>query len=101
MSAITLSGKTCMVTGANSGIGKEVARGLAQLGATTIVVCRDQAKGEAAKNDIIATTGNKGVELMLADLSSLASVRKLAEDYMKTHDRLHVLVNNAGLIMGK
>jgi len=90
-----------MVTGANSGIGKEVAIGLANLGAITVIVCRDRIKGESAKNEIIGKTGNKSVELMLADLSSFASVRKLADDFKKTHDRLHVLVNNAGLIMGK
>jgi len=90
-----------MVTGANSGIGKEVAIGLAHLGAITVIVCRDRIKGESARNEIIGKTGNKSVELMLADLSSFASVRKLADDFKKTHDRLHVLVNNAGLIMGK
>jgi NAD(P)-dependent dehydrogenase (short-subunit alcohol dehydrogenase family) len=90
-----------MITGANSGIGKEVALGLAQFGATTLLVCREQTKGEAARSEIIGKSGNKSVELMLADLSSLASVRKLADDFKKTHDRLNVLVNNAGLIMGK
>ncbi len=90
-----------MVTGANSGIGEEIALALATMGATVVMVCRDSSKGEAARNHIIARSGNKLVELMLADLSSLQSVRGLAQKYRETHDKLHILVNNAGLIMGK
>ncbi len=90
-----------MITGANSGIGKKTAMGLAQMGAEVVIVCRDASKGEVAKKEITERSGNKAVELMLADLSSLASVRKLAESFKETHDRLHILVNNAGLIMGK
>ena len=95
-----LSGKTSMVTGANSGIGEEVALALATMGATVVMVCRDATKGEAARNEIITRSRNKMVELMVADLSSLASVRVLAQKFLEVHDKLHILVNNAGVIMG-
>jgi NAD(P)-dependent dehydrogenase (short-subunit alcohol dehydrogenase family) len=90
-----------MVTGANSGIGKEVSRGLASMGANVVLVCRSKEKGEDTIVEISKDTGNKSLELMIADFSSLSSVRKLASDYNSTHDKLHVLVNNAGLIIGK
>lgn len=90
-----------MVTGANSGIGEKIALGLAGMGSGVVMVCRDKAKGEAARQAIINQTGNKNVELMIADLASLASVRNLAEKFKETHSKLHILVNNAGLIMGK
>lgn len=96
-----MKGKICMVTGANSGIGKAIASGLAQMGATVVMVCRDHTKGELAMADIKRTTENQTVELMLADLASLDSVRKLVRNFTKSHDNLHVLVNNAGLIIGR
>ena len=64
--------KICMVTGANAGIGKETALELARLGATVVLVSRSREKGEAARQDIIESTGNPRVELLLADLSSSA-----------------------------
>ena len=90
-----------MVTGANSGIGKYVALGIARTGGTVVMVCRDHSKGETAKEEVIRGTGNKKVELMIADLASLESVRKLAREYLSTHNKLNVLVNNAGVIIGK
>jgi NAD(P)-dependent dehydrogenase (short-subunit alcohol dehydrogenase family) len=90
-----------MVTGANSGIGKVVARELARMGSSVVMVCRDPQKGEAARGEIVAQTGNSSVELMIADLASLAAVRKLAQDFITKHDKLHILMNNAGLILGK
>jgi len=90
-----------MVTGANSGIGEQVALALAGMGSSIVMVCRDPAKGNVSKKGIIEKTGNQSVELMIADLSSLASVRELADAFKRTHDRLHILVNNAGLILGK
>jgi NAD(P)-dependent dehydrogenase (short-subunit alcohol dehydrogenase family) len=91
-----LEGKTCLVTGANSGIGKETTIGLSRMGATVIMVCRNKERGEAAKSEIIRKTGNSALELMLCDLSSLAQVRKLADEVQEEHDALHILVNNAG-----
>jgi len=90
-----------MITGANSGIGKFVTMDLARTGGNVVMVCRNQAKGLATREEIKKKTGNEQLELMIADLSSLDSVRKLAMDYLATHDRLNILVNNAGTIIGK
>jgi len=94
-----MGGKVCLITGANSGIGKATAAGLARLGCTVIMVCRNKRKGEDALAEVRAKSGNDSVELMLADLSSMQSVRQLASDFRGKHDKLHVLVNNAGLFM--
>ena len=98
MSGRVLEGKTCLVTGASSGIGKETVMGLSRMGARTIMVCRNRERGESAKSEIILKTGNSAVELMLCDLSSLAQVRKLADEVLTTYGALHVLVNNAGTV---
>jgi retinol dehydrogenase 14 len=92
-----LSGKVCMVTGASSGIGLVTARRLAEMGAHVCMVCRDRVRGEAAMNEIKQKSGG-GVELMIADLGSQKAIRKLADQYLARHDRLDVLVNNAGLM---
>lgn len=94
----TMSGSTCLVTGATSGIGKETALRLAALGGRVIIVARDAARGEAAAEEIRGRVPRARVEVMTADLSSLAQVRKLAEDVLARQDRLDVLVNNAGII---
>jgi NAD(P)-dependent dehydrogenase (short-subunit alcohol dehydrogenase family) len=94
-----ISGKYCMVTGASSGIGREIAAGLAAGGAHVAMVCRDKARGTAAMQEIISATGNRGVEVLLADLSSQRQIRELARSYQSGHPALHVLVNNAGVIM--
>ncbi len=90
-----------MVTGANEGIGRAVASGLAGKGATVVMVCRNEVKAEVARDEIKRSSGNQSVELLLADLSSLDSVRKLVQNYKMKHDRLHVLVNNAGVVRGR
>ncbi|MCK4457323.1 MAG: SDR family oxidoreductase [Thermoplasmata archaeon] len=92
-----MDGKVCMITGANSGIGYVTARELARMGADIVMVCRSKERGEAARNEIVSETGSDSVELMIADLSSQEEVRRLAGDFKGTHDRLHVLVNNAAL----
>lgn len=92
-----LEGKTCLVTGANSGMGKETALALAQMKAGLVMVCRNKEKGEAARDEIVEKTGNQGVDLLLCDLSSLAEVRRLAAEVQQRYAELHVLVNNAGL----
>ena len=94
-----LTGKTCLVTGANAGIGLETARGLAEMGATVVMVCRDRERGEAAQREIKQSTGNDAVELMVCDLASQASMRQFAADFKQRHDRLDVLVNNAGVLL--
>ena len=95
----TMSGKTCLVTGATSGIGKETAIQLAGMGANVIIVARGEARGEAAAGEIRRHVPEARVENLTADLSSLAQVRRLADEVTARHDRLDVLVNNAGVIM--
>src|SRR2546426_2091091 len=94
-----MAGRVCMVTGANSGIGKATATGLAKMGATVILVCRNREKGEAALSEMKEKSGNNSLDLMLADMSSMQSVRQLASEFRRKYDRLHVLVNNAGLFV--
>jgi len=89
--------KIVMITGANSGIGKAASLALANMGATVVMVARNKEKGEAAKAEIIRESGNSSVDLLLADLSSLESVRQLATEFQKKYPKLHVLINNAGL----
>ena len=93
-----MQGKVCIITGANSGIGKATAMGLAHMGATVVMVCRDQARGEEAQNEIKEQSGNDAVDLILADLSSQASIRELAENIQQLYQRIDVLINNAGLV---
>jgi len=92
----SMQGKICMVTGANSGIGKETALGLAKMGATVVMVCRNRAKGEQAQREIQQQSGNQGVDLLIADLSSQQAIRQLAQEFQQRYSQLHVLVNNAG-----
>ncbi len=94
-----MQGKVCMVTGATSGIGKATALGLAQIGATVVMVSRDRARGEAAQSEIKTKSGNNAVDLLIADLSSQQSIRQLAENFKRNYTQLHVLINNAGVFM--
>jgi NAD(P)-dependent dehydrogenase (short-subunit alcohol dehydrogenase family) len=94
-------GKTCLVTGANSGIGKEIARGLAAEGARVLMVARSPERGEAARAEVAESTDNDFVELLLCDLSSQRQVRRLADEVLDRCGELHVLVNNAGLTLGE
>ncbi len=89
--------KICLVTGANSGIGKETARELAARGAAVIMVCRDREKGMAALGEIAGSTGNGKLDLQITDLSDMAQVRRLGERICSAYPRLDVLINNAGL----
>lgn len=96
-----MKGKVCLVTGGNSGIGRESAVGLARLGATVVINARDRGKGEEALAEIRRKSGDQEVELLVADLSSLQSVRQLAQDFRAKYSRLDVLVNNAGVFLPK
>jgi NAD(P)-dependent dehydrogenase (short-subunit alcohol dehydrogenase family) len=98
---VDLTGKTCLITGGNSGIGKATALGLAKTGANVVIVSRGKEKGEAALSEIIAKSGNQNLELMLADMSSQDSIRRLASDFKAEHEKLHLLVNNAGVYLTK
>src|SRR5262249_12823501 len=93
--------KICLVTGANSGIGKVTAKALAARGATVIMVSRGREKGEAARDEIVRNTGNENVDLMIADFSDLSQIRRLAAGVKAKYPRLHILVNNAGTFIDK
>ncbi|MFQ5831378.1 MAG: SDR family oxidoreductase [Candidatus Thorarchaeota archaeon] len=91
-----MNGKVCIVTGSNSGIGKETALALAELDATVVMVVRNAERGEAARSEIVDETGNNRIDLMLCDLSSIDSIRQFAKEFTAKYDRLDVLINNAG-----
>ena len=93
-----LEGKTVLVTGANTGIGKETALDLAKRGARVIMACRNLHKAEKALKEIVQKSGNKNIVAKRLDLASLKSVREFAEDVNKNEARLDVLINNAGLL---
>jgi NAD(P)-dependent dehydrogenase (short-subunit alcohol dehydrogenase family) len=93
--AKSLEGKIALVTGATTGIGKEIARGLAALGARVIIGARTTTRGESARLEIIESTGNRDVTVMQIDVASIASVRAFVSAF--PHDRLDILVNNAGV----
>ncbi len=92
-----MRGRVCLVTGASSGIGKATALGLAHMGGTIILACRDSTRGENARREIIEASRNPEITLMLVDLSSQESIRSFAESFKQNFSRLHVLVNNAGI----
>ncbi|XP_051918881.1 retinol dehydrogenase 13 [Hippocampus zosterae] len=94
-----LDGKTVLITGANTGIGKETALDLARRGARVILACRDLTKAHMAANYIRQQSGNNNVVVKRLDLASLQSVRDLAKDVIFNEDRLDILINNAGLMM--
>ena len=93
-----MSGKTCVVTGATSGIGQVAALALADMGAELFLVCRSRTKGEWTAADILDQTGNDKVTLLIGDLSSLADVRQIANSFLEHDKPLHLLLNNAGVV---
>ncbi len=97
----TMDGKVVVVTGASSGIGRSTAQALAGMGARVIACGRDRAKLDEAVAAIRTVTGNDAVEPLLADLSSMEEVRGLAAAIRESTDRLDVLVNNAGVGVGR
>jgi len=92
------AGKTALVTGASAGIGLQTALGLARAGMRVVITGRDPGRTEAARRFIAERASDSEVETALADFSSLAAVRELATEILARHERLDVLVNNAGLI---
>ncbi|KAK5873406.1 hypothetical protein PBY51_018449 [Eleginops maclovinus] len=94
-----LDGKTVLITGANTGIGKETSRELAARGARVVMACRDLTRAESAAEEIRQETGNGNVVIRHLDLSSLYSVRQFTKEFLQTEDRLDVLINNAGVMM--
>ncbi len=96
-----MGGKVVLLTGGTSGIGRAAATALAAMGAEVVVTGRNRQRGEAAVEEIREASGNEKVALMLADLSVQDEVRGLAQEFAERHDRLDVLVNNAGLIQSR
>ena len=96
-----LTGQVIIVTGANAGIGLETSVALAAMGATVVMTARSRAKGEAARDEVLARTGAAPEKVVLGDLdlASFTSIRAFAAWFIETFDQLDVLVNNAGLIL--
>ena len=79
---LSSAGKVVLITGGTGGIGQAIAVGLARLGGTIVIVGRDKDRGQAAVADIAVRSGNRSIELMLADLSSQQDIRRLASEFM-------------------
>ncbi len=94
-----MQGKTVVITGGNAGIGKEAAVGLATSGARVVITARNEERGRAAWQEIVARSGSTNVEVMTLDLASLRSIRSFANELHARVDHLDVLVDNAGLIL--
>jgi NAD(P)-dependent dehydrogenase (short-subunit alcohol dehydrogenase family) len=100
-----LEGKTCLITGSTSGIGKEIAIALAKMKANIVVVGRNKAKCQATVEEIrrnasIDTNRNQ-ISYLLADLSSQASIHQLAKEFLDTYESLEILLNNAGVFLSR
>src|SRR5579885_1645688 len=93
-----MKGKTILITGANSGIGKEAAKELAKMGANLVIVCRNKERGEKAVKEIKSYSANEAVELYVCDLSKQTEIRDFARAFSSEHSRLDVLINNAGTV---
>ncbi|CRL05417.1 CLUMA_CG017987, isoform A [Clunio marinus] len=95
-SSVRMDGKTVLITGANSGIGKETARDLAKRGARVIMACRTMDTAYEARDEIIKQTGNENILVKKLDLSSQKSVRDFADEILMIEKRIDVLIHNAG-----
>ncbi|MHA1167575.1 MAG: SDR family oxidoreductase [Candidatus Hodarchaeales archaeon] len=94
---VFLKGKVCLITGANSGIGKATVRGLAELDATIIALCRNRERAEKVLAEIVEKTGNDKIDLVIADLSSQTEIRNIVPEITANYDKLDVLINNAAV----
>ncbi|MDQ6763334.1 MAG: SDR family oxidoreductase [Bacteroidota bacterium] len=95
-----MKNKTVLITGATSGIGKITATELAKMGAHIILLARNKSKATQTKEEIVAACGHSNVDIFITDLSSLQDVRKVAQQINARHEKIDVLINNAGLILG-
>ena len=96
-----MAGKICLITGANSGIGKAMTVQLAKYGATIIMVCRNSEKGELARQEITEKSGNKNIHLVIIDLSMQQSIREGVSKIKQRFNKIDVLINNAGTLIFK
>jgi NAD(P)-dependent dehydrogenase (short-subunit alcohol dehydrogenase family) len=96
-----LRGKICIVTGSNSGIGKETALALAGMNATVVMGVRNLERGQASLESIVQETGTKTIEMIQCDVASRSSIEKFAAEFKNRHNTLHVLVNNAGAVFNR
>ncbi len=94
----SMQGKVVLITGATNGIGKEAARQIAQTGATVVVAGRNAKKLTQVVAELQQQTGNPQIDGLLADLSTVAGMRSLAEQFLARYQRLDVLLNNAGAL---
>ena len=96
-----MNGKTVVITGANTGIGRATAEDLARRGAEVTMICRSKERGEAACAELRAATKNERVGLVVADLAELKDVRRAAEEVKQRHPKINVLINNAAVFLPK
>jgi NAD(P)-dependent dehydrogenase (short-subunit alcohol dehydrogenase family) len=100
-----IEGKTCLITGSTSGIGKEIAIGLAKMKANVILVGRNKTKCQATleeiRRNVSINTNKNRISYLLADLSSQASIHQLANEFLETYESLDILVNNAGIFLSR
>ena len=96
-----MEGKVIIVTGSNSGIGKETAKALTGMGATVVLAVRNREKGEMARAEIVAESGNRSVSVMVCDLASRDSIRRFSDEFKSSYDMLDALINNAGAVFAK
>ena len=99
--AVNLAGRVVVITGANSGLGKEVATYSASKGAKVYMLCRTKSKAEAAREEIIKATGNDKVEVVLVDVSELDQIRNAAKEIESKEQKIHALVCNAGVLVNE
>ncbi|MEX0723472.1 MAG: SDR family oxidoreductase [Gracilimonas sp.] len=93
-----MNNKLCIITGANSGIGFETTKALAEKGAYIVMVCRNEDKAETARKQIIEETSNRGIDIVLCDFAIQSEIRKAAEEIKKNYDKIDVLINNHGFL---
>ncbi len=93
--------EVCLVTGANSGIGRETTLGLARLGGTIVMLARNLERGEEAKDYVVRESGNSHIDLMICDLSVRNEIEHFSSEFTQNYPRLDVLVNNAGAVFSR
>ena len=93
-----LDGKTVIITGGNTGIGKEIALDLAKRGGRVIIACRNMTKGENARKEIVESSRNENVILKKLDLASMKSIKEFANQVLSEEPQIHVLICNAGVM---